>query len=73
MTSLIYFFAVLVDSIHSSPFMCVALLPVNLLFVLLISCESLMKKKEYLISTPSVLVNQLVCFYRTRNGAQVCV
>lgn len=51
--------------------MFVALLPVNLVFVLLISCESLMKKKEYLISPPSVLLKQLVYFYRTRNGAQV--
>lgn len=52
--------------------MFVALLPVNLVFVLLISCESLMKKKEYLISTPSVLLKQLVCFYRARKGAGVC-
>ena len=52
--------------------MFVALLPVKLVFVLLISCESLMKKKAYLISTPSVLVKQLVCFYGARNGAQVC-
>jgi len=51
--------------------MFVALLPVNLVFVLLISCKSLMKKKEYLISPPSVLLKQFVYFYRTRNGAQV--
>lgn len=58
MTSLIYLFSVLVDSTHSSSFMFVALLPVNRVFVLLISCESLMKKKEYLISAPSVLLKQ---------------
>lgn len=46
--------------------MFVALLPVNLVFVLLISSESLMKK-EYLISAPSVLLKHLVWFYRTRN------
>lgn len=43
--------------------MFVALLPVSRLFVLLISCELLMKKKEYLISTPSVLLKLLVCFF----------
>lgn len=60
------------DYSHSSSFMCVALLPVNLVFVLLISCESLMKNREYLISTPSVLLKQLVYFYRTKSGAQAC-
>lgn len=58
MTSFIYLFAALVDSIHSSSFMFVALLPVNLVFVLLISFESLMKNQEYLISAPSVLLKQ---------------
>lgn len=39
-----------------------SLLPVNLAFVLLISCELLMKKEEHLISTPSVLLKLLGVF-----------
>lgn len=46
--------------------MFVALLPVNLVFVLLISCELLMKSKEYLISTPSVLFKPSVYSYRNQ-------
>lgn len=41
-----------------------ALLPVNLTFVLLISCELLMKKEERLISAPSVLLKLLGVFLR---------
>lgn len=58
--------------------MFVALLPVNPVFVLLISCESLMKKRGYLISTPSVLLKQLACvlffpfcFHRASKGSRV--